>query len=91
VDDSRLVVFPTETKDICRDRAERMPHSPGIEPGAGRGFTVHHHGEASTSDMDGWAEQYICAGETKVVASSVALMGLGFYGTLPILECTLRC
>jgi hypothetical protein len=32
-----------------------------IEP-----IQVHHHGEASTSDMDGWAEQFLCAGEAKV-------------------------
>jgi hypothetical protein len=25
-------------------------------------------GQASTADMDGWAEQFFCAGETKVVA-----------------------
>ena len=27
---------------------------------------VHHHGQASTSSMDGWAEQFFCRGETKV-------------------------
>jgi hypothetical protein len=36
----------------------------------------HHHGEASTSDMDGWAEQYICAGETKVRHCSSCLRKL---------------
>jgi hypothetical protein len=56
----------TETRDLCRDRAERMPHYPNITRGFGRGHTVHHHGEASTADMDGWAEQFFCAGETKV-------------------------
>jgi hypothetical protein len=58
--------IPSETRDLCRDRAERFEHSPGIAPGTGRAFSVHHHGEASTSDMDGWAEQFICAGESKV-------------------------
>jgi hypothetical protein len=56
----------TETKNLCRDRAERFEHYPGIAPGTGRAFSVHHHGEASTSDMDGWAEQFLCNGETKV-------------------------
>jgi hypothetical protein len=63
-----ICCVPTETKDLCRDRAERFEHYPGIERGFGRGFSVHHHGEASTSDMDGWAEQFICNGETKVFA-----------------------
>ena len=97
-----LCVVITETKDLCRDRAERFEHYPGIAPGTGRAFSVHHHGEidaailfqstanlgkvpellegikstfatrfqiigeASTSDMDGWAEQFICNGEAKV-------------------------
>ena len=45
-------------------------HYPGIAPGTGRAFSVHHHGQASTSDMDGWAEQFICAGESKVPATN---------------------
>jgi hypothetical protein len=33
-----------ETSDLCRDRAECMPHYPNITRGFGRGFVVHHHG-----------------------------------------------
>ena len=29
---------------------------------------THHHGMASTSSMDGWAEQFFCFGESKMTA-----------------------
>lgn len=39
----------TETKDLCRDRAERMPHYPNITRAFGRAHTVHHHGKFDLS------------------------------------------
>jgi hypothetical protein len=40
-----------------------------VARGYGRATVTHHHGMASTSSMDGWAEQFFCNGESKVIVA----------------------
>jgi hypothetical protein len=37
---SAVCLIKPETKDLCRDRAERFEHHKDITPGTGRGFSV---------------------------------------------------
>jgi hypothetical protein len=60
--------------DLCGDRLQRYQqrNSTGKVDevktnGTGRATVIHFHGEASVPSMDGWAEQYFCEGESKVI------------------------
>ena len=59
-------------RDLCANRLNRYQQRNMTEAklvktrGYGRATVIHHHGQASTSSMDGWAEQFFCRGETKV-------------------------
>ena len=65
-------------RDLCKDRLTRYQErefngtkinggKSNVTAGAGRATVTHHHGMASTSSMDGWAEQFFCNGESKVL------------------------
>jgi hypothetical protein len=69
----------TGETDLCAERAARYQErefngtkihggTSKVTNGTGRATVTHHHGMASTSSMDGWAEQFVCYGESKVSA-----------------------
>lgn len=71
----------TGEKDLCGERELRYQErefngtkvnggTSKVAAGTGRATVTHHHGMASTSSMDGWAEQFFCAGESKVTPFS---------------------
>lgn len=59
--------------DLCANRLNRYQQRNMTEAktvktrGYGRATVTHHHGQAAVSSMDGWAEQYFCRNETKVL------------------------
>ena len=88
-----LIALKTGEKDLCGERESRYQErefngtkinggTSKVAAGKGRATVTHHHGMASTSSMDGWAEQFFCFGESKVTSAPVC--GLSQFG-VPLL------
>ena len=59
-------------------------------PGKGRAAVTHFHGEASVPSMDGWADQFFCNGETKVIRDAALHDGVIIVRLSSLLGCSLR-